>query len=514
MRAGGGVSFVPMEYLVTTPPVITPSEPPSGAFLLAAGLRARGVEAGFLDLSLEFFRFVFARAPAGRGHPDAGAALALLTENESYSPQEHRTASGMLNSVLKHYSRRFPGWRVTLMDVLPPEPVHAPGRIRRICEKGETPFTEFWNEFLLPRLEQYRPKTILVSLSYLSQLPAGIDLSILLKDLGYRVIFGGSLLNSLSRTGEGFGLASEVLAEIAPGDGSSFPGFAAEEPLLANLRWPEMPEGWNYISGRPVIPFALSTGCYWNRCLFCPDAGRELKVFGGESLMGFLESIPDEIMQARPVIHFLDSAAPRKPLKDALPILKDRNMGFYTFARPEPWVADMADELREHGCMMLQLGVESGSRRLLDLYQKGITPEISLEAIVKCAGAGIRTYVYMLLGLPGETEEDVLASMELLRKAGTSVDFINFSIFNLPEYCELRERASRFGIQLLEPDATEDCIRLYRPFLHEGVNPRLSARISISSRFPNILSVQDALRRTPRWFRTSHFPLIDIPGRN
>lgn len=502
-----------MEYLVTTPPVITPSEPPSGAFLLAAGLRARGVEAGFLDLSLEFFRFVFSRAPSGRGHPDTGAALAVLTENQSYSPQEHRTASGMLNSVLKKYSRSFPGWRVTLMDVLPPEPVHAPGRIRSICERGETPFTEFWNEFLLPRLEQYRPKTVLVSLSYLSQLPAGIDLSILLNSLGCRVIFGGSLLNSLSRTGEGFGLVSGTLPEIAPGDGTSFPGFTAEEHILTRLRWPEMLEGWHYISGRPVIPFALSTGCYWNRCLFCPDAGRGLKVFGGESLRGFLESIPDEIMQGRPVIHFLDSAAPEKPLRDALPILKERDMGFYTFARPEPWVADMADELREHGCMMLQLGVESGSSRLLNLYQKGITPENSLEAIAKCAEAGIRTYVYMLLGLPGETEEDVLASMELLRKAGPSVDFINFSIFNLPEYCELRERASRFGIQLLEPDTPEDCIRLYRPFLFENKNPRPSARKSISGRFPGIPSVQDALRRTPRWFRTSHFPLIRVPGR-
>jgi hypothetical protein len=501
-----------MKYLVTAPPVITPSEPPAGAFLLAAGLAARGVDAGFLDLSLAFFRFVFSNSPVGRGLPDVGPALQYLRNNRSYTPQQHRTASGILSAALKNYSEGFPGWRLTLMDAIPPEPVHMPRRLSSLCEQ-RTPFTEFWARHLMPVLDDCRPERVLVSISYLSQLPAGVDLVGTLRRKGFEVTVGGSLFNSLSRTGEGFHILSEVIPEAVTGDGSGFPGFTSGTPLLEKLQWPIMMDEWDYISGRPVIPFALSTGCYWNRCLFCPDAGRQLRTFGRNTLERFLDSIPSALADAGPVVHLVDSAVPRDALAEALPVLKACGTDFYTFARPEPWVPSMAKTLADHGCLMLQLGVESGSSRLLNLYCKGIRPEVSIRTLRECAERGIRTYVYMLLGLPGETEEDIEDTLELLRDAGTSVDFLNFSIFNLPEYCRLTEEARDFGIELLDPDTPSDCIRLYRPFLHEGRNPRIRAREAISKDFPAIPSVTEALKRTPNWFRTSHFPLIEVEGR-
>ena len=502
-----------MEYLVVTPPVITPSEPPSGAFLLAAGLRARGYDAGFLDLSLAFFRHVFSRAPSGRGYPDTLSAMDYLTGKVTYSPQQHRTASGNLSTALKNYSREFPGWRITLMDAQPPGDLHRPTSIYESCRLGRTPFSEFWEEYLVPLLEDLRPNRVLVSLAYLSQLAAGIDLVLLLRRLGLDATVGGSLLNSLSRTGQGLDLVRAVVPESVVSDGSVFPGFSSEGPLLGDLAWPNMLEEWNYIAGRPVIPFALSTGCYWNRCLFCPDSGRRLNTAGISALEGFLDSVPDQIMEKRPIIHFLDSAVPEKPLLDSLPALSSRGLDFYTFARPEPWLLSRTDMLSENGCLMLQLGVESGSRNILERFCKGIDPEISLEVIRSCASSGIRTYVYMLLGLPGETDRDTELTMELLEEAGDSVDFINFSIFNLPENCELTERAVEFGIEILDDEIPEDSIRLYRPFLCEGSNPRLQARELISRVFPGTGSVSEALKRTPNWFRTSHFPMIEIEGR-
>lgn len=504
-----------MKYLVTAPPVITPSEPPSGAFLLAAGLSARGIDAGFLDLSLEYFRYIFALTPKGRGYPDVEPALDYLQNKPLYSPQQHRTVSGVLNSSLKHFSRKFPGWRISLMDLIPPEAVHRPAEIMKICQKGNTPFSEFWEEHFLPMLRKYDPETVLVSLSYLSQLAAGIDLTLFLRKAGYKVIIGGSLLNSLSNTGKGFELVRSVLPESCLGDGSIFPGFnSGSAPFLSCLSWPDIIGGWNYVSGRPVIPYALSTGCYWNRCLFCPDSSTKLKVYGHDSFEKFISTIPSSIMNRNPVIHFLDSAIPLKPLKDVLPLLRKHRLNWYTFARPESWISPMADRLSESGCLMLQLGAESGSISLLNSFEKGINPDTSLEVIKNCARAGIRIYAYMLLGLPGETDHDIKASVRFLEEADNSIDFINFSIFNLPENCELTGRASEFGIELLDYDSPDDALRLYRPFLFDGQNPRIKARRIVSEYFSKILSVAEALRRTPRWFRTSHFPLIDIPDRN
>jgi hypothetical protein len=120
----------------------------------------------------------------------------------------------------------------------------------------------------------------------------------------------------------------------------------------------------------------------------------------------------------------------------------------------------------------------------------------------------------MLTGLPGETYSDLMKSVEFLEKTGDSIDFINFSVFNLPEKSELTTRASEFGIEFVDDDVSENVIRLYRPFLFEGQNPRIRARRVVSEHFSRIPSVADALKRTPRWFRTTHFPFIDIPGRN
>lgn len=503
-----------MKYLVTTPPVITPSEPPAGAFLLAAGLSARGIDTGFLDLSLEYFRYVFSTIPKGRGYPAVEPALDYLMNNPVYSPQQHRTASGILNSSLKLFSSKFPGWKITLMDLIPPEAIHRPAEIMKICQEGNTPFSEFWEEHFLTILRQYDPETVLVSLSYLSQLAAGIDLVLFLRKAGYGVIVGGSLMNSLSRTGKGFELVRSVLPESCLSDGSSFPGFnSVSDPYLSSLSWPDIIGDRGYISGRPVIPYALSTGCYWNKCLFCPDSSTKLEVYGHDSFERFIMTIPSSIMERNPVIHFLDSAIPRKPLRDILSLLRNYGLDWYTFARPESWISSMADRLSESGCLMLQLGAESGSLSLLNRFEKGIDPDTSLEVIKKCATAGIRTYVYMLLGLPGETDQDVKASIQFLEEADNSIDFINFSVFNLPEKCELTDRASEFGIELLDYDSPDDVIRLYRPFLFKGQNPRVKARRAVSEYFGEISSVAEAIRRTPKWFRTSHFPLIETPGR-
>lgn len=503
-----------MKFLVTVPPVITPSEPPSGAFLLAAGLTARGIDAGFLDLSLEYFRYIFSLSPEGRGYPAVAPALDYLVNNPLYAPQHHRTSSGILNSSMKLFSKRFPGWKITLMDAVPPEAVHRPSEIMRICRKGNTPFSGFWEEYLLPILQRCDPENVLVSLSYLSQLAAGIDLVLFLRKAGYRVTVGGSLLNSLSRTGNGYELVSAILPESIVGDGSKFPGFVSGcNPLLQRLSWPRMTDEWSYISGRPVIPYALSTGCYWNRCLFCPDSSQELAVYGHETFERFISTIPSRLMEKNPIIHFVDSAIPGRAMESLLPLLRQYRLDFYGFARPEKWISRIADSLSESGCLMLQLGAESGSLSLLDRFDKGIDPNTTLEVLKNCAGAGIRSYVYMLLGLPGETDLDVKASIRFLEKADDSIDFINFSVFNLPVNCELTDRASEFGIELLDHDSTDDAIRLYKPFLYNGQNPRIRARRAVSEYFAEIPSVAEAMKRTPRWFRTSHFPIIDIPGR-
>lgn len=505
-----------MEYLILAPPVITPAEPPSGAFLLASAMRARGIDAGFMDLSLLFFRRIFDQIPDERGQPPVGRALDYFTsEIDGFDPHQHRTYSGVLNSALQRFIKGFPGWRLTLMDAIPPCDPHSPLELLTYFSRPDSrhPFQGLWQDALTEILKEMKPKKVLISISYLSQLPAAVDLHRFLVEMRQEPVVGGSLPNSLARTGKGFEQLDSVFPRILTGDGSELIGI--REPALSDLVWPRMLTGWSYLCPRPVIPYALSTGCFWNRCLFCPDRGSEYYRIPLESLRGFSDSIPSALPGGRPLIHFLDSAIPPAALTEVLPVIRDLNASFYGFLRPSEdlLASDILPDLAENGCLMLQMGVESGSRELLDLFDKGLDPGTSLEVLERVSDSGIRTYVYMLLGLPGETVTDRSKTAALLDKAGNAIDFLNISVFNLPRSCELVEKAAEFGMIVTDFDAPEHAIRLYSPFTCEGVSPRDSARKFIRNDLSVRPHVMRALKNTPKWFRGAHMAMMDLPGR-
>jgi B12-binding domain/radical SAM domain protein len=64
----------------------------------------------------------------------------------------------------------------------------------------------------------------------------------------------------------------------------------------------------------------------------------------------------------------------------------------------------------------LIIGGQSGSDRVLEATRRGHTVADVVRAVELCRAAGFRADVDFLLGLPGETYEDRLASLELARK--------------------------------------------------------------------------------------------------
>lgn len=72
--------------------------------------------------------------------------------------------------------------------------------------------------------------------------------------------------------------------------------------------------------------------------------------------------------------------------------------------------------MKRAGCECVQLGVESGSPRILSLLGKSITPHQVEQAATAVRKVGINLSVYLISDMPGETEEDVAASIALIRR--------------------------------------------------------------------------------------------------
>ncbi|MCP4215807.1 MAG: radical SAM protein [bacterium] len=71
---------------------------------------------------------------------------------------------------------------------------------------------------------------------------------------------------------------------------------------------------------------------------------------------------------------------------------------------------------RRGGLYRVRLGTESGSRKILDRMDKGITIDQIRACISALAYAGIKTTTYWVIGHPGETEEDFLQTLDLIEE--------------------------------------------------------------------------------------------------
>lgn len=70
--------------------------------------------------------------------------------------------------------------------------------------------------------------------------------------------------------------------------------------------------------------------------------------------------------------------------------------------------------MKAAGCLQLDFGVETGSSKLLEIVDKKITIQQTVNAFNLCKKGGIRTFANMLINLPEETEEDLALSHRLL----------------------------------------------------------------------------------------------------
>ncbi|MGW7445053.1 B12-binding domain-containing radical SAM protein [Kitasatospora sp. NPDC054795] len=74
------------------------------------------------------------------------------------------------------------------------------------------------------------------------------------------------------------------------------------------------------------------------------------------------------------------------------------------------------ERLRGNGLREVALGIESGSARILEAMDKRITPAMTLTVARRLLEKGIGVKGYFILGYPGETTEDALATLAHIRE--------------------------------------------------------------------------------------------------
>ena len=94
------------------------------------------------------------------------------------------------------------------------------------------------------------------------------------------------------------------------------------------------------------------------------------------------------------------------------------------------------------GCFRVWIGSESGSQRILDAMERGVTVEASADAVVLCKSHGIKTGMFLMWGYEGEELDDIEATIEHVKKTDPDIFFttVAYPIKGTPYFSEVAER--------------------------------------------------------------------------
>lgn len=104
---------------------------------------------------------------------------------------------------------------------------------------------------------------------------------------------------------------------------------------------------------------------------------------------------------------------------------REFDMKFICSTRPETADPDIMRAMKEAGCFCVFMGVESGDEHIRkELLQRKMKNETIVEAAENIHKAGLNLYTFNMIGLPGDTPEQVNKTIELNIKLKTDYTWV------------------------------------------------------------------------------------------
>lgn len=188
----------------------------------------------------------------------------------------------------------------------------------------------------------------------------------------------------------------------------SFPAWELMEPKT----FPNIP--FNGYSRRyPIAPMILTRGCP-SRCTFCEAGiinGYKLRSRSVENIMQEIKLLTTRFGVNE--IQFFDSncADPRGPLREVCKRIISENIDI-TWCAPNGIRIDSIDKelvdlMKQSNCFQVNVGIESGSPRILKQIRKRISPDMVREKISLLRKAEIEVLGFFMIGFLGETATEI-----------------------------------------------------------------------------------------------------------
>jgi len=130
------------------------------------------------------------------------------------------------------------------------------------------------------------------------------------------------------------------------------------------------------------------------------------------------------------IVYFVDDifTIKKKRVKQILKMMIDQklDMNWKCEARTDHLDEEICELMAETNCNRVKLGFESGSDRMLKLMQKDETKEDMMRGAKMLKDAGVPFTAYFMAGFPGETDDDLLKTIEFANQI--EADYYSLSV--------------------------------------------------------------------------------------
>ncbi|HET9474800.1 MAG TPA: radical SAM protein [Steroidobacteraceae bacterium] len=223
---------------------------------------------------------------------------------------------------------------------------------------------------------------------------------------------------------------------------------------LDTLPWPDREaidhqpylDAWKTHHGASSINLITARGCPY-RCNWCSHAvygfthRRRSPVNVADELQWIVERYaPDQVWYADDVFTI---SHPWLAAYNAELRRRGIHRPFETITRADRLqTAIAAAELRELGCYRIWIGSESGSQRILDAMQRGVSVEQVRRACQLAHAHGIQVGMFLMWGYEGEELEDIAATVEHVKVTNPDIFFttVSYPIKGTGYFDKVRDR--------------------------------------------------------------------------
>jgi radical SAM superfamily enzyme YgiQ (UPF0313 family) len=211
-------------------------------------------------------------------------------------------------------------------------------------------------------------------------------------------------------------------------DELEFPAWDLMDPRT----YPESPHG-AFAKNFPTAPIIITRGCP-HQCTFCAGksiTGNKIRKRSIDNVLNEIYFLSDKFGVKEILIEDENFTLHKDMLIEfCTKLAKNKRKISWSFPsgiRIETLSKEILRLMEDTGCYSMAIGIEFGSQRIHDLTKKRLSIELIKDRMALLSESKIKTTGFFLMGIPGETRQDMLSTIDLAMKL--NIDRAQFNNF-------------------------------------------------------------------------------------